>query len=201
VVSFTFLALFSVMEMTLSIVREQIIEQDRETDRLAAQIIGPVLIAPQPSAEAPAAAAPTEAPQRANVFGLELSTFAQLILAGVIPWLLAAAALPLETIIRNSVFIISIFASFALIFLSFICKTISALFKNIGVFLLAIYDFIIFLPLFAQRWWKQRQATGESGPQRRGQAEDELVLNNPPPPRPSKREKSRQPEPEFEKAS
>ena len=36
VVSFTFLALFSVMEMTLSIVREQIIEQDRETDRLAA---------------------------------------------------------------------------------------------------------------------------------------------------------------------
>ena len=192
VVSFTFLALFSVMEMTLSIVREQIIEQDRETDRLAAQIIGPVLIAPQPSAEAP---------QRANVFGLELSTFAQLILAGVIPWLLAAAALPLETIIRNSVFIISIFASFALIFLSFICKTISALFKNIGVFLLAIYDFIIFLPLFAQRWWKQREATGESGPQRRGQAEDELVLNDPPPPRPSKREKSRQPEPEFEKAS
>jgi hypothetical protein len=201
VVSFTFLALFSVMEMTLSIVREQIIEQDRETDRLAAQIIGPVLIAPEPSADVPAAAAPADAPQRANVFGLELSTFAQLILAGVIPWLLAAAALPLETIIRNSVFIISIFASFALIFLSFICKTISALFKNIGVFLLAIYDFVIFLPLFAQRWWKQRQATGESGPQRRGQAEDELVLNDPPPPRPSKREKSRQPEPEFEKAS
>ena len=201
VVSFTFLALFSVMEMTLSIVREQIIEQDRETDRLAAQIIGPVLIAPEPSADVPAAAAPAEAPQRANVFGLELSTFAQLILAGVIPWLLAAAALPLETIIRNSVFIISIFASFALIFLSFICKTISALFKNIGVFLLAIYDFIIFLPLFAQRWWKQREATGESGPQRRGQAEDELVLNDPPPPRPSKREKSRQAEPEFEKAS
>ena len=135
------------------------------------------------------------------MFGLELSTFAQLILAGVIPWLLAAAALPLETIIRNSVFIISIFASFALIFLSFICKTISALFKNIGVFLLAIYDFIIFLPLFAQRWWKQRRATGESGPQRRGQADDELVLNDPPPPRPSKREKSRQAEPEFEKAS
>lgn len=201
VVSFTFLALFSVMEMTLSIVREQIIEQDRETDRLAAQIIGPVLISPQPSAEAAAATAPAEAPQRANVFGLELSTFAQLILAGVIPWLLAAAALPLETIIRNSVFIISIFASFALIFLSFICKTISALFKNIGVFLLAIYDFIIFLPLFAQRWWKQRQATGESGLQRRGQADDELVLNDPPPPRPSKREKSRQAEPEFEKAS
>ena len=75
------------------------------------------------------------------MFGLQLSTFAQLILAGVIPWLLAAAALPLETIIRNSVFILSIFASFALIFLAFICKTISAVFKNVGVFVLAIYDF------------------------------------------------------------
>ena len=203
VVSFTFLALFSVMEMTLSIVREQIIEQERETDRLAAQIIGPVLIAPAaPSADAPAVSATTATPQRANVFGLELSTFAQLILAGVIPWLLAAAALPLETIIRNSVFIISIFASFALIFLSFICKTISALFKNVGVFLLAVYDFIIFLPLFVQRWWKQRQATGDNRPQRDGrQGEDELFLNEPPPPRPSKREKSRQPEQELEKAS
>ena len=204
IVSFTFLALFSVMEMTLSIVREQIIEQDRETDRLAAQIIGPVLITPAPSADAPAAAdaaAPSQAPERANVFGLELSTFAQLILAGVIPWLLAAAALPLETIIRNSVFIISIFASFTLIFLAFVCKTISALFKNVGVFLLAVYDFIIFLPLFAQRWWKQRQAKGGDSSQRRSQTDDDLVLNDPAPPKTPRREKSRQTEPEFEKAS
>ncbi len=202
IVSFTFLALFSVMEMTLSIVREQIIEQDRETDRLAAQIIGPVIIAPAPSADAPASAEPAaQEPQRANVFGLELSTFAQLILAGVIPWLLAAAALPLETIIRNSVFIISIFASFALIFLAFVCKTISALFKNVGVFLLAVYDFIIFLPLFAQRWWKQRQTEGGNSSQRRSQRDDDLVLNDPAPPKTPRREKSRQTEPEFEKAS
>ena len=107
-----------------------------------------------PAAEAPA----STAPQRANVFGLELSTFAQLILAGVIPWLLAAAALPLETIIRNSVFILSIFASFSLIFLAFICKTISAVFKNVGVFLLAVYDFIIFIPLYIQRKVQERGA-------------------------------------------
>lgn len=153
VVSFSFLALFSVMEMTLSIVREQIIEQQRETDRLAAQIIGPQLAAPvAPEAGAPAAEAATPAgPQRANVFGLELSTFAQLILAGLIPWLLAAAALPLETIIRNTVFILSILASFSLVFLGFACRTISAVFKNVGVFVLAIYDFIIFLPLWIQR--------------------------------------------------
>jgi hypothetical protein len=203
IVSFTFLALFSVMEMTLSIVREQIIEQDRETDRLAAQIIGPVLVAPAPSADAPVAtdaAAPSQAPQRANVFGLELSTFAQLILAGVIPWLLAAAALPLETIIRNSVFIVSIFASFALIFLGFICRTISALFKNVGVFVLAIYDFVIFLPLFIQRYLQARHA-GDTGSSRPRAKDDDVGLNDTAPPKLPKPEKSRQPEPELEKAS
>ncbi len=153
VVSFTFLALFSVMEMTLSIVREQIIEQQRETTEMAAQMISPSFAAPAPSADAaaPEAATPATQSERANVFGLELSTFAQLILAGIIPWLLAAAALPLETIIRNSVFILSILASFVLIVLAFVCKTISAVFKNVGVFLLAIYDFIIFIPLWIER--------------------------------------------------
>ena len=202
IVSFAFLALFSVMEMTLSIVREQIIEQQRETDRLAAQIIGPDLIQrAQPPATAEGAAPATEAPaapQRANVFGLELSTFAQLILAGVIPWLLAAAALPLETIIRNSVFIISIFASFALIFLAFVCKTISAVFKNVGVFLLAVYDFIIFLPLFAQRRFQQARQARTGAPPTRDD-DDALVLNDAAPPKAPKRDKARQPE--LEKAS
>lgn len=219
IVSFCFLALFSVMEMTLSIVREQIIEQQRETDRLAAQIIGPDLIARSapPAAEgaAPATEAPAStAPQRANVFGLELSTFAQLILAGVIPWLLAAAALPLETIIRNSVFILSIFASFALIFLAFICKTISAVFKNVGVFVLAVYDFIIFLPLYIQRRVQGRgEDADERPPQRQKEPkqkgrkaspsddDDAFMLSDPAPEKASNRDKQRQPEQKLEKAS
>jgi hypothetical protein len=200
-VSFTFLCLFSVMEMTLSIVREQIIEQQRETDRLAAQIIGPQLIErPAADAAAPATEAPAStAPQRANVFGLELSTFAQLILAGVIPWLLAAAALPLETIIRNSVFIVSIFASFSLIFLAFVFKTISAVFKNVGVFVLAVYDFIIFLPLWIQRRVQQSQREKKEGYVSKD--DDALILSDPPPPKAARRDKSRQQEPELEKAS
>lgn len=217
VVSFCFLALFSVMEMTLSIVREQIIEQQRETDRLAAQIIGPDLIErTQPPAEgaAPAAEAPAStAPQRANVFGLELSTFAQLILAGVIPWLLAAAALPLETIIRNSVFILSIFASFALIFLAFICKTISAVFKNVGVFVLAVYDFIIFLPLYIQRRVQARGAGADEPPTPRQKEprqkgrksssddDDAFMLSDPAQEKSPNRDKQRQPEQKLEKAS
>lgn len=211
VVSFCFLALFSVMEMTLSIVREQIIEQQRETDRLAAQIIGTDLVAPAAPAEgaAPATEAPAStAPQRANVFGLELSTFAQLILAGVIPWLLAAAALPLETIIRNSVFILSIFASFALIFVAFICKTISAVFKNVGVFVLAVYDFIIFLPLYIQRRIQARGAGADepSAPRQKGRKastsdDDAFMLSEPAPEKAPNRDKQRQPEQKLEKAS
>jgi hypothetical protein len=205
VVSFSFLALFSIMEMTLSIVREQIIEQQQETRDLANRaLLGPAMAQPAPDAGAPAAPAGTaEAPrQAANIFGLQLSTFAQLILAGIIPWLLAAAALPLETIIRNSVFIVSIFASFLLIFISFVCKTISAIFKNVGVFLLAIYDFIIFLPLLAQRLYKQRQEGGSDTSQRRNRSgDDDFMLSDRAPPRQPKREKSRQQEQELEKAS
>lgn len=206
VVALLFLSLFSVMEMTLSIVREQIIEQQQETRDLANRaLLGPMLAQPAPDAAAPAAPAEATEPARqgANVFGLQLSTFAQLILAGIIPWLLAAAALPLETIIRNSVFIVSILASFLLIAISFVCKTISAIFKNVGVFLLAIYDFIIFLPLLAQRWWKRRQeGDGYAKPQRRTASDDDLVLSDmAPAPKPPKREKPRQPEQELEKAS
>lgn len=215
IVSFCFLALFSVMEMTLSIVREQIIEQQRETDQLAAQIIGPRLVTPAaPEAGAPAeTAAPAPGPQRANVFGLELSTFAQLILAGVIPWLLAAAALPLETIIRNSVFILSIFASFSLIFLSFVCKTISAVLRNVGVFLLAVYDFIIFIPLYIQRKVQARGAGADEPPMQRQKEprqkgrktsasdDDAFMLSEPAPDKASSRDKQRQPEQKLEKAS
>lgn len=202
IVSFSFLALFSVMEMTLSIVREQIIEQQQETRDLANRaLLGPALAQPAPEAAAPA---PVDGatPQRdgANVFGLQLSTFAQLILAGIIPWLLAAAALPLETIIRNSVFIVSIFASFVLIFLGFLSKTISSVFKNVGVFVLAIYDFIIFLPLFVQRRLMQRGRSDAEGGATQ-EVSDDLVLDERAPAKTSRREKSRQPEQELEKAS
>ncbi len=47
IVSFSFLALFSVMEMTLAVVREQIIEQDQEISNLASgALISPNLTQP-----------------------------------------------------------------------------------------------------------------------------------------------------------
>lgn len=152
-VAFGFLTAFSVLEITLSIVREEIIEQQQETRDIANRaLLAPT---PAPDAAAPDAATPTEdaapARERPNVFGLQLSTFAQVILAAIIPWLLAAAALPLEAIIRNSVFMVSIAGSYLMLFAAFLFKTLSLLFKNVGIFILAIYDLIIFAPLWVER--------------------------------------------------
>lgn len=133
-VAFGFLAAFSALEMTLSIVREQIIERQQETRDLAIA----ALSAPPPvAADADAsAAAPAEQPAPAErdprEQGLALATVAQLILAALIPWLLAAAALPLETIVRNSVFMVSIAVSYLLLALAFVFRTIGAPSQTIG---------------------------------------------------------------------
>jgi len=200
-VAFGFLSAFSVLEITLSIVREQIIEQQQETRDMANRaLMGPVALAPTPDAASPEAApgaATTELAaaenDRPNVFGLQLSTFAQVILAAIIPWLLAAAALPLEAIVRNSVFMLSIATSYGMLFLAFIFKTLSVLFKNIGLFVLSVYDLIIFAPLWAERRIKG-VTRNKGGGSRGGEDEEEpLVLqkkssqSDPPP----KRERDR----------
>jgi hypothetical protein len=164
-VAFAFLAAFSTLEMTLSIVREQIIERQQETRDIANQaLLAPTLAAPPAAAgvdatATPEAAAPADNPRET---GLQLATIAQLILAALIPWLLAAAALPLETIIRNSVFILSIGSSYLLLFLSFFFKTISVLFKNVGLFVLTVYDLVIFLPLAVERMFKPRSGSARA---------------------------------------
>lgn len=128
-VAFGFLAAFSVLEMTLSVVREQIIERQQETRDLAVQALSaPPVAAPLPADGAATTAAEEPAPAQNDPRndGLALSTIAQLILAAIIPWLLAAAALPLETIVRNSVFMVSIVSSYFLLVLAFIFRTIGA---------------------------------------------------------------------------
>lgn len=206
-VAFAFLALFSVLEMTLSIVREQIIEQDQQTRDLAnSALLGP---APAPAATpeaAPDATAPTGEAAVAAEEGLALSTVAQLILAGIIPWLLAAAALPLETIVRNSVFMLSIVGSFLMLMAAFICKTLAVAFKNVGLFALTVYDAIIFAPLWVERRVKgtvRNRNSGGGGAS--ADTDDALVLDRKSPNQPQKepkrdrdREKSR--EPELQKA-
>ena len=204
-VAFSFLALFSVLEMTLSIVREQIIEQQQETRDLANRALITPTLTPAPDAPAPEATAPDAAAPAEEGQGLALSTVAQLILAGIIPWLLAAAALPLETIVRNSVFMLSIVGSFLMLMAAFICKTLAVAFKNVGLFALTVYDAIIFAPLWVERRVKGTVRNRNSGGGASSETDDTLVLDrksaNQPqkePKRDRDREKSR--EPELQKA-
>ena len=205
IVSFSFLTLFSIMEMTLAIVREQIIEQDQAIDDLArGALISPILAPRAATPDAAPADAASSAPKKElpGIFGLHFSTFAQLILAAIIPWLLAAAALPLETIVRNTVFMLSIASSFLLIALSFICKTIAVALKNIGLFLLTVYDLIIFVPL-----WIQRRVQGTVRNKRtddHSSNDDPMVLEkkSTQPQKPPKRDRDRDnAQPALEKAS
>jgi hypothetical protein len=167
-VAFGFLVAFSVLEVSLAVVREQIIEQEQLTRSLAvASLSAPEVVAAAPAGEA--AVAPITADQARAQQGLQLITLAQMLLAAIIPWLLATAALPLETIVRNSVFIVSIASSYALLALAFICKTISVALKSAGMFVLSVYDLIIFVPLGIQRAFRRRGNSSASGESRRSQ--------------------------------
>ncbi len=162
-VAFAFLASFSFLEAALAIVREQIIEANQETSRLALDmfnapppVTGAEGAAPAPGAETAAPAAP--APEGEERQGMQLIVWAQIVLAVLIPWLLATAALPLETIIRNSVFILQMIGAGAMLVVGFVCKTIANALKSIGLFLLSVYDLVIFAPL-----WIERRVKGDRG--------------------------------------
>ncbi|MEZ5936713.1 MAG: hypothetical protein R3C52_00665 [Hyphomonadaceae bacterium] len=131
-VAFAFLAAFSFLEASLAIVREQIMENDMATSRLAADLFlqPSVDAAGVAAAGADAAAAGSAVPADAAVEtaepgnGVNLITMAQIILAVLIPWMLATAALPLETIVRNSVFLWHIFWANVLIVMGSVFKAI-----------------------------------------------------------------------------
>ena len=154
-VAFVFLLSFSALEAALAFLRETIIETNQQTVQLANGFIAP-----------PDSAGGATSGDSGILRGQKLATFAQLVLAVLIPWMLATAALPLETIIRNSVFILQIAASYLMLAGAFICKTINVALKNLGVFILTIYDLIIFAPLWIERRVKGLSAASSSQPTR-----------------------------------
>lgn len=202
-VAFSFLCAFSVLEATLAIVREQIIEQDQQTDALANRaLLAPLPGLPAATPAAEPAGAAQEAPRQQ---GIQLAVFAQIILAVLIPWLLAAAALPLESIVRNSVFMISILTSYGMLLLAFVFKTVGVAFKNAGLFVLSVYDLIIFAPLWIERRVKgtARNRAGGAGGGRGDEDEDMFVLekkSTQKPDQPPKRERDKNKERELQQA-
>lgn len=149
-VAFLFLAAFSFLEASLAIVREQIIEAELATRQLAAGFLaGDAATAAKAAAAAPEATAGAGTPSGKH--GLSLITIAQIVLAVLIPWMLATAALPLETLVRNTVFIAHYIGAFALMASAFVFKSIAAALRSVGLFVLAVYDLVIFAPLWAER--------------------------------------------------
>lgn len=199
-VAFFFLAAFSFLEATLAIVRETIIETEQQTRNLAAQSFTPGLAAVpadaaaavQPGAEAAATPAQPEAKP-----GLQLITMAQIVLAVLIPWLLATAALPLETIVRNTVFILQYAGGYGMLAIGFICKTIATALKALGLFALSIYDLIIFAPLWIERRVKgisHDHGSTEQKPPRRDRDVDQRPMAKQPEERLSRRDREREQE-------
>jgi hypothetical protein len=190
-VAMLFLTLFSVLEVSLAIVREQIIEANQETSRQALELFTqPAPVAPVEGADAATApGAPAETPAEQEQ-GLQLITMAQIILAALIPWLLATAALPLETIIRNSVFIVQMVGAGLML-------VGGRLLRGIGQLLLALYDVLIFAPLWVERRFSGRR--GPAAPRAQAPEEDEDI-----PAKPVREKKAKaqpMPDVELQKAS
>lgn len=174
-----FLLTFSVLEVSLAFVRERIIELNAETLAIAG------------SDAAPGATGETTTNTADSLSSI--STFAQAILAFVIPWLLATAALPLETIVRNSVFMIQLAGAYLMLGLSFVCKTVSNVFKSLGLFALTVYDLIIFAPLWIERKVKGMPTRGNDDnmkPPKRDRDREDLDLTEPAPRKKGKRDEA-----------
>ncbi len=136
---------FSAFEALLAFQREALIELDQRTQELA-QGIDPVA-GTAPVVDAGDAAAGEEDDAHENGKSLSFALWAQVILAVIIPWLLATAAIPLETVVQNLWFILRLAAHQILMFLSVLSKVLATAIRSFGLFLLRLYDLIIFLPL------------------------------------------------------
>lgn len=126
-----FLAAFSFFEAILAVQREALIALDQQTQQLA--ISGLATEAGEAAAE--------------DASGPPLTMIAQMTLAILIPWLLAIAAIPLETFVRNLVLMAHLVWHQLLMIFSFLFKVLSTTLKTLGVFVLRFYDLLIFLPL------------------------------------------------------
>ena len=79
--------------------------------------------------------------------GMSLTMLAQMLLAIMIPWLLAIAVVPLETLVQNSTFIIRIALHQIVMLAAYLFKTLATMLRAFGVFIIRLYDLIVFLPL------------------------------------------------------
>ncbi len=141
-IAILFLTAFSLFEAFLALQREVLIDLELETTMMA---LGEGM--PAPGNEEHEATGPS------------MTLIAQIILATMIPWLLAVAAVPLETVVQLGTFIALLIAHQLLMITSFVLKNFGLVLSKFGEFLLSFYDLIIFLPLALEKLVKTFQSS------------------------------------------
>lgn len=132
-----FLLIFSVVEVFLAFQRETLI--GLEEDLLAAA-----------SGLSPAAE-PAE-----GGGGISFAAIAQGLLGGAIPWILAIAAIPLETVLRHSPLVIQVAWRATLALAAFALGLAGWAIRQLGQVLMQLYDVVIFIPLVIEAAFTRR---------------------------------------------
>lgn len=118
-----FLVMFSVVEVALAFTREAIIALDNDVLR---------------------AALGDSAAEIAPVAALPMALLAQALLGGAIPWILAMVAIPAETVLHNTRFIVEAAWKQTLALLGFVLAAFAGVARGLSDAIMALYDFSIF---------------------------------------------------------
>jgi hypothetical protein len=81
-----------------------------------------------------------------------IPTFGQMILGFTLPFALAFVAIPLETFINSGRTVLGACIELALQSLAFVLRFAANLAREIGRFMVMLYDVLIFAPLAIERW-------------------------------------------------
>lgn len=144
--AFGFLVTFSFFEAALALGREALILQQ---NAMEARASGGVAGATTPS--------------------LSLTTVAQVLLGAMMPWLLALATIPLETVLRSGMLIIMLACHLVIGLVGNAIQLAARAVRGLGVLALHAYDLVIFLPLAIEALFRRRDKEEEAQPEARTQ--------------------------------
>lgn len=87
-----------------------------------------------------------------------ITTAAQMGMGFILPFALTFVAIPLETFVHSLRTVIGIVGGFALRALAVLCRVIAITFRGLSRFLAALYDVVVFLPLWIERLVRDQAA-------------------------------------------
>lgn len=88
----------------------------------------------------------------------QLARWAQAAFGFVIPFALAFLGFAIEMLVRHARVVLQLVLAFLLQVLSFAVRFLHRLVTGLLAFVLAVYDFLIFLPLFIERKWREARS-------------------------------------------